>query len=116
MIQAWRKVDFGTGTVIFLDDTQKEDMLQVEYPNSFLLDMGWYQDRYINTPEPKIDNEYYEIEEQYFRQFGHGVPREMLPDSISTEQIKQAMKKCILSKKDNLFELLGIIINDNYLY
>ena len=69
-----------------------------------------------STPEPKIDNEYYEIEEQYFRQFGHGVPREMLPDSISTEQIKQAMKKCILSKKDNLFELLGIIINDNYLY
>lgn len=25
----------------------KEDMLQVEYPNCFLLDMGWYQDRYI---------------------------------------------------------------------
>ena len=35
------------GTVTFLDDTRKEDMLQVEYPNSFLLDMGWYQDRYI---------------------------------------------------------------------
>ena len=47
MVQAWRKVDFGTGTVTFLDGTQKEDMLQVEYPNSFLLDMGWYQDRYI---------------------------------------------------------------------
>ena len=47
MVQAWRKVDFGTGTVTFLDDTRKEDMLQVEYPNSFLLDMGWYQDRYI---------------------------------------------------------------------
>ena len=47
MVQAWRKVDFGTGTVTFLDDTQKEDMLQVEYPNCFLLDMGWYQDRYI---------------------------------------------------------------------
>ena len=46
-VQAWRKVDFGTGTVTFLDDTQKEDMLQVEYPNGFLLDMGWYQDRYI---------------------------------------------------------------------
>lgn len=29
-------------------------------------------------------------------------------------QLKLA--KCILSKKDNLFELLGIIINDNYLY
>ena len=23
MVQAWRKVDFGTGTVTFLDDTQK---------------------------------------------------------------------------------------------
>ena len=68
-----------------------------------------FMNSFLNTPEPKIDNEYYEIEEQYFRQFGHGVPREMLPDSISTEQIKQAMKKCILSKKDNLFELLGII-------
>ncbi len=36
-----------TGKVIFLDATRKEDMLQVEYPNCFLLDMGWYQDRYI---------------------------------------------------------------------
>ena len=47
MVQVWYKVNFGTGTVTFLDDTQKEDMLQVEYPNGFLLDMGWYQDRYI---------------------------------------------------------------------
>ena len=43
-------------------------------------------------------------------------PREMLPDSISMEQIKQAMNKCILSKKDDLFELLGVIISDDYLY
>ena len=46
MEQVWNKVDFGTGKVIFLDVTRKEDMLQVEYPNHFLLDMGWYQDRY----------------------------------------------------------------------
>ena len=39
MVQAWYKMDFGTVTVTFLDDTQKEDMLQVEYPNGFLLDM-----------------------------------------------------------------------------
>jgi hypothetical protein len=39
MVQAWYKMDFGTGTVTFLDDTQKEDMLRVEYPNGFLLDM-----------------------------------------------------------------------------
>lgn len=46
-MQVWSKIDFDTGKVIFLDATRKEDMLQVEYPNCFLLDMGWYQDRYI---------------------------------------------------------------------
>ena len=46
-MQVWSKMDFGTGEIIFLDITRKEDMLQVEYPNCFLLDMGWYQDRYI---------------------------------------------------------------------
>ena len=46
-MQIWSRMDFGTGKIIFLDITQKEDMLQVEYPNGFLLDMGWYQDRYI---------------------------------------------------------------------
>ena len=45
-MQVWSKMDFDTGKVIFLDATRKEDMLQVEYPNGFLLDMGWYQDRY----------------------------------------------------------------------
>ena len=70
----------------------------------------------INGPEPEIDNASYEIEKQYFQKFGHSVPREMLPDSISMEQIKQAMKKCILSQKDNLFELLDVTINDDYWY
>ena len=46
-MQVWSKMDFDTGKVIFLDATRKEDMLQVEYPNCFLLDMSWYQDRYI---------------------------------------------------------------------
>lgn len=46
-MQVWSKIDFDTGKVIFLDATRKGDMLQVEYPNCFLLDMGWYQDRYI---------------------------------------------------------------------
>ena len=46
-MQVWSKIDFDTGKVIFLEATRKEDMLQVEYPNCFLLDMGWYQDRYI---------------------------------------------------------------------
>lgn len=46
-MQVRSKIDFDTGKVIFLDATRKEDMLQVKYPNCFLLDMGWYQDRYI---------------------------------------------------------------------
>ena len=53
-MQVWSKMDFGTGEIIFLDITQKEDMLQVEYPNCFLLDMGWYQDRYIISIIPKL--------------------------------------------------------------
>lgn len=75
-----------------------------------------FMNNFLNTPEPEIDNEYYEIEKQYTQLFGHSVPREMLPDKISMEEIKQAMNQCILSKKDNLFELLGITINDDYLY
>ena len=39
-MQSWSRMDFGTGKIIFLDITQKEDMLQVEYPNGFLLDMA----------------------------------------------------------------------------
>ena len=39
LVLAWYKMEVGNGTVTFLDDTQKEDMLQVEYPNGFLLDM-----------------------------------------------------------------------------
>ena len=75
-----------------------------------------FMNSFLATPEPELDNEYYEIEKQYIQHFGHSVPREMLPDSISMEQIKQVMKKCILSETDNLFELLRVSIKDVYLY
>lgn len=58
MVQVWYMVDFGSGKVTFLDDTKKEDMLQVEYPNGFLLDMGWYQNRYIVSIIQNFDWEY----------------------------------------------------------
>ena len=54
-MQVWSKIDFDTGKVIFLDATRKEDMLQVEYPNCFLLDMGWYQARYIISVSHNFD-------------------------------------------------------------
>lgn len=47
MEQLWYKVNFGSRQITYLDEIKKEDMLQVEYPNHFLLDMGWYQDRYV---------------------------------------------------------------------
>lgn len=63
-----------------------------------------------------IDDEYYIIEDEFKELFGHGVPREMIPTSISMENIKVAMKQCIEKKKDDLFELLGVEINSTDLY
>ena len=75
-----------------------------------------FMNAFLDTPEPDIDQEYYQIEEQYKAMFGHTVPRAMLPDGISMDSIKSAMKACIASKKDTLFELLGVELNDEYLY
>lgn len=46
MVQAWRKVDFGTGTVTFWM-THKRRYAASGISKRILLDMGWYQDRYI---------------------------------------------------------------------
>lgn len=70
-----------------------------------------------STVEKKeIDNEYYEVEDDYKKIFGHGVPREMLPINISMDKIKDAMKKCIETKTDDLFGILGVEINPDALY
>ena len=69
-----------------------------------------------NTPEPEVDREYFEIEEEYEKHFGHPVPGAMIPDSVSSEQIKDAMKTCIEKNEDILFQLLGVEINDSYIY
>lgn len=75
-----------------------------------------FMNAFLDNPEPNIDQEYYQIEEQYKALFGHTVPRAMLPDSISMDSIKFAMKTCIENNKDTLFELLGVELNDEYLY
>lgn len=75
-----------------------------------------FMSAFISSPEPEIDHEYYQIEAVYSKMFGHTVPREMLPDSITMDSIKTAMKTCIESKQDTLFELLGVKINNDYLY
>lgn len=75
-----------------------------------------FMNAFLDTPEPDIDQEYYQIEEQYKAMFGHTVPRAMLPDSISMDNIKSAMKTCIENKKDTLLKLLGVELNNEYLY
>lgn len=75
-----------------------------------------FMNAFLSTPEPSVDQEYYQIEEQYKALFGHTVPRAMLPDIISMDQIKSAMKSCIENQNDTLFDLLGVELNDEYLY
>ncbi len=75
-----------------------------------------FMSAFISSPEPDIDHEYYQIETEFRKLFGHGVPREMLPDSATPDKIKNAMQICIDNKADTLFELLGVEINSTYLY
>lgn len=68
------------------------------------------------NPVNKVDEEYFDIQKQFEEKFGHMVPREMLPTSISVDEIKKAMKVCIESGNDNIFKVLNVEINDKYLY
>lgn len=64
----------------------------------------------------EVDKEYREVEDKYEKKFGHVVPMEMLPPSLSKEDIKRAMLTCIDSGNDNIFEILHVQIDDKYLY
>lgn len=75
-----------------------------------------YMKSLANKTKAVIDQEYFELEKQYESKFGYIVPREMLPPSISVDAIKKAMAVCIESGKDNIFDVLGVEINENYLY
>ena len=55
-------------------------------------------------------------EQQYVKMFGHSVPREMLPPSVTEEQLEAALKKCVELKEDDLFNLLGVTLSSDYLY
>lgn len=40
----FENVDFKKGKILYIDDCKdlKEDLLQVQYANNYLLDVGWY--------------------------------------------------------------------------
>ena len=74
-----------------------------------------FMNTFIDTP-PTEEVVVSENENQYARLFGHAVPREMLPPSITEEELNVALKKCVEMKEDALFTILGITISSDYLY
>ena len=49
MEKEWTEINFLSGNIKWLEKCRQEDMLQVEYQNNYILDMGWYEgiDKYI---------------------------------------------------------------------
>ncbi len=79
--------------------------------------LAFYFPKAFSSPSSApVDEEYYAIEDDFAKRFGHKVPREMLPDSISMNQIKKTMKSCLASNKDCLMEILGIPNDETFLY
>ncbi len=74
------------------------------------------KDFIANAPEVEIDNEYFELEDKFKALFGHRIPREQLPTSITKDMIKDAMKKCIETNEDKLYELLNVKFIDGAIY
>lgn len=70
----------------------------------------------MDTNSSGIGEEYDKIQDEFLSMFGYNVPRSLMPDSISDEEIITAMKTCINDKKDILFQLLGVEVKDEYLY
>ena len=70
----------------------------------------------IEKPVTDINQKLYEKQREYEKRFGHGVPREMLPDSLTDEQLFNAIGKGIEAGNDNIFSILGIKENEDYIY
>ena len=70
----------------------------------------------IEKPLTDFDEDLFEIQKEYENKFGHAVPRQMLPDSLNNKELSIAIKKCIETSNDNIFEILGIKVNEDFLY
>ena len=69
------------------------------------MDIEKYMDLMSESSE-SIDEDYYSVEVEYEKRFGHIIPTEMLPPNISFEQIKEAMIISIERNKDVADEYL----------
>lgn len=78
--------------------------------NNLSLDDLFYDDKSEEKNEEQV------IIELYIDKFGHGLPLELIPDTISETEILQKARVCIDNNQDNLLQLLGIQINESDLY
>lgn len=69
------------------------------------MDIEKYMDLMSESSE-SIDEDYYSVEVEYEKRFGHIIPTEMLSPNISFEQIKEAMIISIERNKDVADEYL----------
>lgn len=70
----------------------------------------------INKKSTDVDKEYLDLLSKYRKMFGKTVPTEILPSRITDEQLKQAMRECIDTGKNNLLDILDVTFDDKVLY
>lgn len=70
--------------------------------------MLYFMNKLIDEDIDGFDDEKFELEQKYAAMFGHGVPREMFPPSISEDEIMKAIKSCVQNQKDELMKILAV--------
>ena len=70
--------------------------------------MFYFMNKLIGEDINDFDNERFELEQKYAAMFGHGVPREMFPPSVSEDEIMKAVESCVQNQKDELMKLLDV--------
>lgn len=77
--------------------------------NDFLL-------AFSDLPDERDQTEFNEVMEQYQLVFGSVPPLEMVPPGFSEADIIKAVKKCIEQGNADLLQVIGVCINENFIY
>lgn len=70
--------------------------------------MLYFMNKLVDEDIDGFDEEKFELEQKYAVMFGHGVPREMFPPSISEDEIMKAVESCVQNQKDELMKILNV--------
>lgn len=70
--------------------------------------MLYFMHKLMDEDINDFDDEKFELEQKYAAMFGHGVPREMFPPSISEDEIMKAVESCVQNQKDELMKILNV--------